>query len=131
MEGLKISFEKSNVALNVTEASTGFDCTIQNALANIGTRKGTDYMYSNKGTDILLRAVQGKIVGLNDANHEAQIAAIDTLFFSREYETSTDGTIMLGSVAMQPLTYVGNALITTTSFTDLDQTRTVGTATIL
>jgi hypothetical protein len=131
MEGLRISFEKSNVALAVTGSSTGFDCTIQNALTNIGTRKGTDHMYSNKGTDILLRAVQGKIVGMNDANHEAQIAAIDTLFFSRDYETSASGTIVLGAVTMQPLTYDGNALITTTSFTDLDQTRTVGTATIL
>lgn len=131
MEGLKINFSKNNVYLDVGASNTGFNCTVQNALANIATRQGTDYIYTDKGTAILQSAVSGKIVGMNDANHEAQAAAIDTLFFSREFETAEDDTLKLGAVFIDPITYSGESLLLNTSFTDVAQTVTVGTSTIL
>ncbi len=131
MEGLKINFSKNNVYLDVGASNTGFACTIQNGLANIATRQGTDNIYADKGTTILKSAVSGKIVGMNDANHEAQSAAISTLFFSREYETSTDDTIKLGAIAIEPISYSGESLLLNTSFTDVAQTVTIGTSTTL
>jgi hypothetical protein len=131
MEGLKIIFNKNNVYLDAASSVTGFNCTVQNALANIATRVGTDKIYTEKGTDILLSAVSGKIVGMNDANHEAQAASINSLFFSREYETSSDDAIRLGSVSIEPISYSGESLLLNTSFTDVAQTATVGTTTIL
>lgn len=131
MEGISINFLNGDIFIDTDKKVTGFDSTIQNALANIGTRRGTDRIFPEKGTDILLNAVQGKIVGLNVANHEAQLAAIDTLFFSREYETTTDDNVKLGQVFMDELTYEGNKLKIATGFTNFTQTISVGTITLL
>jgi hypothetical protein len=131
MEGIKINFLNGDIFISPDEKVTGFDATIQNALVNIGTRKGTDRTYPSKGTSILKRAVEGKIVGLNVANHESQIAAIDTLFFSREYETSIDSNVKLGKVFMDTLSYDGAKLKLNTAFTNFSETITKGTVTIL
>ena len=131
MEGIKVNFLNGEIYIEPNEKVIGFDTTLQNALVNIGTRQGTDRIYADKGTVILKSAVEGKIVGLNVANHEAQIAAIDTLFFSREYETSTDLNIRLGNVFMDPLSYDGAKLRINSAFTNFSQTITKGTVTIL
>jgi hypothetical protein len=131
MEGIKVNFLNGEIYIEPGEKVTGFDATIQNALVNIGTRRGTDRTYSEKGTNILKRAVEGKIVGLNVANHETQLAAIDTLFFSREYETSTDLSIRLGNVYMDTLSYDNGRLKINSAFTNFSETITRGTVTIL
>jgi hypothetical protein len=131
MEGIKVNFLNGEIYIEPTEKVTGFDATIQNALANIGTRRGTDRIYPDKGTNILKRAVEGKIVGLNVANHESQLAAIDTLFFSREYETSADLSVRLGKVFMDTLSYDGNKLRINSAFVNFSDTITKGTVTIL
>jgi hypothetical protein len=130
MEGIKINFFNGEIYIEPTEKVSGFDATIQNALVNIGTRVGTDRTYPTKGTAILKSAVEGKIVGLNVANHETQAAAIDTLFFSREYETSTDLSIRLGQVFMDTLSYDGIKLSINSAFTNFSETITKGTVTI-
>jgi hypothetical protein len=119
MEGLKVNFTKDDISINTGSKVSDFDATVQNALVNIGTREGTDKIFAGKGTRILDRAVEGKIVGFNAANHESQLAAVDTLFFSREYETSASDAIKLGNVAMAPLTYDGNKLTIEAAFTNL------------
>jgi hypothetical protein len=131
MEGIKVNFLNGEIYIEPNEKITGFDATVQNALVNIGTRRGTDKIYPGKGTNILKSAVEGKIVGLNVANHESQIAALNTLFFSREYETSADLNIRLGKVFMDPLSYDGAKLRINSAFTNFPQTITKGTVTIL
>jgi hypothetical protein len=131
MEGLKINFLPGVAGIDTQQRVSGFDTTIQNALVNIGTRTGTDSIYPTKGTTLLKRALEGKIVGLNSANHESQLAGLNTLYFSREYETSTDGVIRLGRVDMTPLIYENGSLRINVTFTNQAQTLTVGTTTIL
>jgi hypothetical protein len=132
MQGLKILFDtKDNISIDPNASLSDFDATIQNALVNIGTRNGTDRIYPDKGTTILTEATSGKIVGFNAANHVSQLAALDTLFFSREYETSETLTVRLGSVAMEPVTYDGSKLKLQVAFTDQANSRTVGTITNL
>jgi|JI8StandDraft_1071087.scaffolds.fasta_scaffold385024_2 hypothetical protein len=131
MEGIKINFLNGEIHIEPTEKVTGFDATVQNALVNIGTRQGTDRTYPTKGTTILKSATEGKIVGLNVANHEAQIAALDTLFFSREYETSTDLSVKLGKVFMDELSYDNTKLRINSAFANFSETITKGTVTIL
>jgi hypothetical protein len=131
MEGIKVNFLNGEIYIEPNERITEFDATVQNALVNIGTRQGTDRTYPGKGTNVLKSAVEGKIVGLNVANHESQIAAVDTLFFSREFETSTDLNIRLGKVFMDPLSYDGAKLRINSAFTNFTDTITKGTVTIL
>lgn len=131
MRGLKINFDKGQISIDTNACVTNFDATVQNALVNIATRKGTDRIFPDKGTSILKNAVAGVIVGMNDANHEAQAAAIHTLFFSRKWDTTGDNTLKLGSVKMRPITYDGRTLVINAAFTDVAKTRTVGTITTL
>jgi hypothetical protein len=131
MEGISINFLNGNIFIDTDKKVEGFNATVQNALVNIGTRRGTDRIYPEKGTEILQNAVQGKIVGLNVANHEAQLAAIDTLFFSREHETTTDDNVKLGQVFMDTITYEGTKLKIESGFTNFSQTSSVGTITLL
>jgi hypothetical protein len=131
MEGIKVNFLNGEIYIEPDEKVTAFDATIQNALVNIGTRQGTDRIYPSKGTSILKSAVEGKIVGFNVANHESQLAALDTLFFSREYETSTDLSIRLGKVFMDTLSYEDNKLKINAAFSNFPGTITKGTVTIL
>jgi hypothetical protein len=131
MEGLKVNFLNGDIYVEPEAKVVDFDATVQNALVNIGTRQGTDRIYPSKGTNILKRAVEGKIVGLNVANHEAQLAAINTLFFSREYETSTNLPVKLGKVFMDTLSYDGTKLRLNSAFTNLSETITKGTVTLL
>lgn len=131
MEGLKVNFLNGDIYIEPEAKVTDFDATVQNALANIGTRQGTDRIYPSKGTNILKSAVEGKIAGLNVANHEAQLAAINTLFFSREYETSTNLSVKLGKVFMDTLSYDGAKLRINSAFTNFSETITKGAVTLL
>ena len=131
MKGIKISFNNGEALIDTDNYVENFDATVQNALVNIATRAGTDRIYADKGTSILSRAVAGKIVGMNEANHQSQLAALDTLYFSRKHETSTDSSVKLGAVAMKPVTYDGASLKLNVAFTDLAISRTVGIETTL
>jgi hypothetical protein len=131
MKGLKILLSKNDTVIDLNNSVTGFDATVQNALVNIATQAGSDKIYSDKGTNLLKHAVTGKIVGFNDANHEAQIAALATLFFSRDQDTGAPSTERLGSIAMSPVTYTEGTLTISAAFTDLEGSRTLGTTTIL
>ena len=131
MKGLKIIFSKTDSSIDTENYVEGFDTAVQNALVNIATQAGTDKIYSEKGTSLLKTALEGKIVGFTDSTHEAQIAALDTLFFSRAQDVGLTGGYRLGQVNLQPLEYVNNSLKITAAFTDLNNSRTVGTVTTL
>lgn len=131
MKGLKILLSKNDTVIDLNNSVSGFDATVQNALVNIATQSGSDYIYADKGTELLKNAVTGKIVGWNDANHEAQAAGITTLFFSRAQDGTAVDTERLGAVNMAPVTYTEGTLTISASFTDLAGSRTLGTTTIL
>ena len=131
MKGLKIEFTSGANSINTTTSVSDLDATIQNALVNVATRVASDAIFPEKGTSLLLNALRGKIVGINDAVHESQIAAINTLFFSRDYDINEPTTTRLGDIKMEPITYDGRFLFITAAFTDQAKTRTVGTTTAL
>lgn len=126
MKGLKIIFEKGNARIDTAQSVTDFDSTVQNAMVTISTQRGSSRIFPSKGTRILKNSLEGKIYGMTRANHEAQAAGLQTLFFSREYETSGDATVKLGRVYLYPVSYEGNSLKLNAAFTDLAQSRTVG-----
>lgn len=129
MKGLKVNFNSDGITIDTEASVDGLEATIQNALLNIATRKGTDKVFPNKGTDLLHSAVTGKIVGINDANHVSQFAALDTLFFIRQFDITQPSNTRIGKIFMQPVSYNGHRLLINATFTDIDGTRTVGTST--
>ena len=131
MKGIKVILSSTGCTINPDASVSGFDATIQNALVNIATRAGTDHAFSDKGTALLSNAVAGKIAGLNDANHESQLAALQTLFFSRAQDTAEANDIRIGKIDMSPATFDGKILRVDAAFTNLSNTRIIGTTTTL
>lgn len=131
MTGLKINMSNGIVGISTTESVDGFTASIQNAMVNIATRKGTARIYPDQGTSLLSEAVSGKIVGINDANHASQLAALDTLFFVRSGDTYDTEENKVGEIVMQPITYDGNLLRISATFINTPKTRSVGVTTNL
>ena len=94
MKGLKFTFGDSGGYLEPDQQVQDVQCVIQNAMINIGTIKGSDTVFPEKGTDLLLQAVRNGIPSVTQAQHYANYAAVDTLFFSRDTDiVTTDDSI--------------------------------------
>ena len=81
MNGLAINFTDAGPLLDFTRAIAGEDAEMQNVMVNIGTQKGTDPLFADRGTELLLAGVRGRLVSPTWARHDANFAALDTLAF--------------------------------------------------
>jgi len=90
MTGFLIDFSSGKKAeLHLGRRVSGYDMSIQNALVLLGTSKGSDKAFPTKGTGLFSAATRGLLIDGQAAIHQAQFAAIDVLFFSREFEPAT------------------------------------------
>jgi hypothetical protein len=83
MRGVKIDFTGDQPVFDFTDTVQDFDTTVQNALVNLGTMINSDLLYPDRGTYLMLDAVQGRMVNLQWANNSANFAAIKTIVFSQ------------------------------------------------
>lgn len=81
MEGIKIVFEEAGARLDFTAPVTGFDTTVQCVLVNIGTTTGTDKIYPERGTRLLVAGLVGKLFSRNQAVRESNFAAAQAKIF--------------------------------------------------
>lgn len=117
MKSLKINFNGADgTVFDLVEVVEGFNCTIQNALVNIGTRRGSDRLMSEKGTDLLKAGIQGVLVDLNAANHASNFAALATLSFTTSVERP-DSEETLAALVLQPSFFDGRLLQVDAQFT--------------
>jgi hypothetical protein len=119
MKGLKLTFGDVGISLELSESVEAVQCVVQNALVNIGTVKGTDNTFADKGTDLLINSVRNGIPSVNQAQHYANFAAIDTLFFSRETDLVTNDD-SLQQVLMTPASLSRNNAQFDVQFETLD-----------
>ena len=89
MKDIKVIFDGpyGNTRLDLLNQVEGKDLTVQKVLINIPTYKGSDKLYPNKGTSILQQFLGAVVVNKNAAQHIANFAALDTIYFINE----TDG----------------------------------------
>lgn len=83
MKGLKLDFSDEGIRLVPFKVVSGKSSISQNALLNIAQTAGSDKAYPDKGTRMLMVAARNGLPTPNRAQHEANFAAVDTLFFSR------------------------------------------------
>jgi len=102
MRSLKIQFSKEGSDIDFNSEVTGFDATIQAAMVNMATHKGSDDTYPTRGTDILKRAVSGLLINDREAMHTANFAAVDTVFFVRANEPQASGE-KLSQITTDPI----------------------------
>lgn len=56
-------------------------CITQKYIINVATEKGTDPIFPDRGTDLLLRAIGGVVIDANSAAMIGNFAATDTIYF--------------------------------------------------
>lgn len=111
-KSISLSFELDGSVRILDEAVEGARLVIQSALVNLLTPRNMDELYPDRGTGILDAALAGLISGFQSAQHEANFAASDVLYFSRAHETAdtadkleqvlfTPSQLTLGALDMQ------------------------------
>lgn len=100
MRGLRLTFSQEGpISLN-GDAVTDLECIQQNALVNIGTSKGSDAIFPDKGTDLFKAAVGGVIYDIQSAQHAANFAALDTVTFLRDHEYASQSQSTLETLQL-------------------------------
>lgn len=89
MKDIKVIFDGpyGKTRLDLTNYVEGKDLTVQKVLINIPTFKGSDKLYPDKGTSLLQQFIGAVVVNKNAAQHIANFAALDTIYFIND----TDG----------------------------------------
>lgn len=80
---------------------TGMEAVVQNVMVNLLTDSGSDVLFEDRGTDLFRTALNGGIFNFRSASHACNFAAVDALFFSREYEMA-DPDDKLTDIVVEP-----------------------------
>ena len=81
LKGLKIQIDENGVGDILPETINDIGCTHQNAATIVSTLKGTDKMFPDKGTNLLLAGLRNEMFDSVSAQHIANFAALDTIVF--------------------------------------------------
>lgn len=120
MRGLQLDFTAPGGCVVLTDSQVeGLGSTVQNAMVNLGTERGTDKTLPARGTDLLRTAVSSGLPSPNLARHIANFAAVDTLFFSRATDRVTDGD-SLQDVTLFPDTLSAQRVVFAARFRSVD-----------
>jgi hypothetical protein len=102
VKALAINFGANGASLDFEHSVSDFSATIQAALVNMGTNRGSDDAYPQRGTMLLRDAVSGRLVSEQVAQHAVNFAAVDTLFFVRAHEPVDSGE-KITEIVTEPL----------------------------
>jgi hypothetical protein len=117
---IEINFQPGGRLALVTDGRVeGFKAVVQNALVNMLTENGTDMLFPTRGTNLFKKALAGGIFNYRSASHACNFAAVDTLFFSREFETA-DTADKLNRVDLEPSAFSLGSLDARAGFTSID-----------
>lgn len=77
----------------------------QKCLINLATEKGSDPLYSNRGTDLHRSAIGGSLLSNNAIAHAGNFAALNTVMFvnGEDYAAVSGSPDLVHGCAMQPV----------------------------
>jgi hypothetical protein len=88
MTGVGLDINGNEFDFNFSKIE-GNDCHIQNVTVVVGTKKGTDKVFVNKGTDLDVFFIGKNYINNTRAQHLANFAALDAYNFYRQYNSQT------------------------------------------
>lgn len=115
MQAPALNFLPSGEVRILPQMVEGSRLTVQNALVNLLSEQDADALYADRGTGILMEALSGFASTVRAAQHAANFAASDLLFFSREHDRAATQD-RLKSVELRARIVGGNVLELDTSF---------------
>ena len=108
MRGLRLKFKDNKIEIDFNSPlETVFDCLTQNAVVNVATPKGSDKVFTTKGTDFFNTAVSGGIFNATSASHAANFAAYESKVFINS-TLPLDQTEILESFILEVQEITGN-----------------------
>lgn len=123
MRGIRINFAATGPVFDFSAPARDFETTVQNALVNVATAAGSDPVFTERGTELLLDAVSGRLVNNTWANHSANFAAVHTLVFSQTVDDPADPS-SLQNFKLQSANIVGQTLKLSAQATSVDGQKT-------
>ena len=84
MRGIRLDFSEAGPGFDLETPVRDFDATVQNALVNVGTDMGSDFVFATRGTNLRLDGAQGRMATEIWANHSANFASLRTLDFAQK-----------------------------------------------
>lgn len=84
-KSLLLEFPESGTRLVTSQAASGAANVFQLVAVNLGTIRGSDPVFPEKGTGFFTSVVRGAIGGQASLQHLAQFAALDTKTFVNDF----------------------------------------------
>jgi len=122
-------FDLANLAVqplgNYQALILDFATTIQNALVTLGTKRGSDPLYPDRGTTLQLDGMNGAMVNAVWTNHTANFAALLVLNFSQKTDIQSNPfkmqTFALTSIDLEDQSVLLNIYTTCVNGTTVGQ----------
>lgn len=119
-KSLTLRFDAGGEMTLITDQQvSGMEAVVQNAMVNLLTDAGTDSLFPARGTELFRTALSGGVFNFRSASHACNFAAVDTLFFSREYEVADAGD-KLAEIVVEPSYLSVNRMEAQLSFESVD-----------
>lgn len=83
MRGIGLVFTAYGAYFQFKRRVQGFPATVQNALVNIATNRGSDPCFPERGTNLQRDGVRGRMFSSASAQQSADFASLHTTAFSR------------------------------------------------
>lgn len=90
MNGIRLNFGEDGPRFDFSRPVRDFDSTVQCALVNVGTSKGSDPVFVDRGTDLKIDGAQGRMATEIWSNHSANFAALRTLSFVQQNDMESN-----------------------------------------
>lgn len=110
MRGLKLEFGDEGVRIVPTEEVQDLDADTQNILMSLGTSKGSDQIFPDRGTNLFIRGLQGRLIDKITAGHEGNYAANDALFFVSNNDPFDETRERIRRIILTPVEFDGQNL---------------------
>lgn len=110
MEGLKLEFGDDGVRILTDERVKDLDADTQNILMSLGTMKGSDQIFPDRGTNLFLRGLQGRLVDEIVAGHEGNYAGADVIFFVSNNDPFDSTRERFRRILLTPVVFDGQHL---------------------
>jgi hypothetical protein len=81
MKSLALELTETRTRISRTRIREGVEADLQACLINMATQRGSDPMHPERGTELLVAATSGMLIDPLSAKHQANFAALDTLYF--------------------------------------------------
>lgn len=95
MKSLKLEFTNKGYVFDEAQVEGALN-ELQTVLVNILSQKGRDPVFDTRGTGLLAAALSGKLLTLNEAQHQSNFAAANTRYFLNQYTDAQDPDAVTG-----------------------------------